>query len=175
MAKKKGSKKTTRRRRRIGAMSLAAGSPLVKFGSIAAGYLLGDTINQQLIDKIFGTPTDPVKTGKTIAIGQIGLGGALLFLKLGGKKSMLVEAGAGILLGAGLKRAMVVFKTGATTMSGYGDVPVIGAYRTPGQLGRKAGGYGDVPVIGAYNPASALNGTGKIMGSMNPNGSGITG
>ncbi len=175
MAKRK-TKTTRRRRHRVGAMSLAAGSPLVKGISIAAGYLLGDTVNQQLIDKLFGTPTDPVKTGKTIAIGQIGVGSALLFMKLGSKKSIVQDLAGGVLLGAGLKRAMVVFKAGATTMSGYGDVPVIGAYKTPGQLGRKPiAGYGDVPVIGAYNPASALNGTSKVMGGMNSNGSTLIG
>jgi hypothetical protein len=100
-----------------------------------------------------------------IAVGQIGLGGALVFLKLG-KKSLVSEVAGGLLIGSGLKRAMVVFKDGATTMSGYGDVPVIGAYKTPGQLGRKVAGYGDVPVIGAYAPNSALNGASKVMGSM---------
>jgi hypothetical protein len=157
--------KKTSKRRKVGAMSLTANSPLVKFGSIAIGYLMGDTLNQKLIDKLFGTPTDPVKTGKMVAVGQIGLGGALVFLKLG-KKSLISEVAGGLLIGSGLKRAMVVFKDGATTMSGYGDVPVIGAYKTPGQLGRKVAGYGDVPVIGAYAPNSALNGASKVMGSM---------
>jgi hypothetical protein len=161
-AKKSGG---TKRRKKVGAMSLTANSPLVKFGSIAIGYLMGDTLNQKLIDKLFGTPTDPVKTGKMVAIGQIGLGGALVFLKLG-KKSLVSEVAGGLLIGSGIKRAMVVFKEGATTMSGYGDVPVIGQYRTPGQLGRKVAGYGDVPVIGAYAPNSSLNGTNKVMGSM---------
>ncbi len=153
------------KRKKVGAMSLTANSPLVKFGSIAIGYLMGDTLNQKLIDKLFGTPTDPVKTGKMVAVGQIGLGGALVFLKLG-KKSLISEVAGGLLIGSGIKRAMVVFKDGATTMSGYGDVPVLGAYKTPGQLGRKVAGYGDVPVIGAYAPNSALNGASKVMGSM---------
>ena len=133
----------TKRRKKVGAMSLTANSPLVKFGSIAIGYLMGDTLNQKLIDKLFGTPTDPVKTGKMVAVGQIGLGGALVFLKLG-KKSLVSEVAGGLLIGSGIKRAMVVFKEGATTMSGYGDVPV----------------------IGAYAPNSSLNGTSKVMGSM---------
>ena len=124
-----------------------------------------DRLVTKLIDKLFGTPTDPVKTGKMVAVGQIGLGGALVFLKLG-KNSLISEVAGGLLIGSGLKRAMVVFKDGATTMSGYGDVPVIGAYKTPGQLGRKVAGYGDVPVIGAYAPNSALNGASKVMGSM---------
>ena len=164
MATKKKSGGTTKKKK-VGAMSLTANSPLVKFGSIAIGYLMGDTLNQKLIDKLFGTPTDPVKTGKMVAIGQLGLGGALVFLKLG-KKSLISEVAGGLLIGSGLKRAMVVFKEGATTMSGYGDVPVIGAYKTPGQLGRKVAGYGDVPVIGAYAPNSSLNGASKVMGSM---------
>lgn len=161
------------RRHRVGALDLKPGSPIVKFGSIAVGYLLADTINQKLIDKLFGTPTDPVKTGKMIAVGQAGIGAALVFMKFG-KPSMLKEVLGGILLGSGAKRAMVVFKSGASTMSGYGDVPVIGAYRAPGQLGRKVAGYGDVPVIGAYSPNTALNGAAKVMGSTASNGSGST-
>ena len=167
MAKKR--KRThSRRRHRVGALNMKAGSPLIKFGSIAAGFLLGNQLNQSLIDKMVGTPTDPVKTGKTIAIAQVGIGSALLFLKLGKKpKGLIEEVLGGILLGSGLKRASVVFKSGATTMSGYGDVPVIGAYKAPGQIGmsKKVAGYGDVPVIGSYTTPGALNGS-KVMGNV---------
>lgn len=171
MAKRRKKAKHRTRRHRVGALNMKPGSPLVKFGSIAAGYLLGNTINP-LINKAFGTPTDPVKTGKIVAIGQMAAGSALLFLKTG-KKSMVQEVAGGILLGTGIKRAMEVFKSGATTMGGYGDVPVIGAYRVPGQLGaaKKVAGYGDVPVIGSYSPNQALNG--RVMGSMD-NSSGMT-
>lgn len=168
MATRRKHKKKThhRRRHRMGALSMSASSPIVKYGSIAAGYLLGDLLNQQLIDKLFGTPTDPVKTGKGIAIGQIGLGAYLSFMKLGRKPKTTIEVVlGGVLLGAGAKRAMVVFKAGATTMSGYGDVPTLGAYKVPGQLGRKVAGYGDVPTIGGYKTPGSLNGA-KVMGSM---------
>jgi hypothetical protein len=174
MARRKRTHKTKHRRRhRIGAMALSASSPIVMYGSIALGYVLGNTVNgllNNLVPAAIATdPTKAVSTGKILAAGQTGLGAALVFMK--GRKTTVKTIAGGILLGSGLKRAMTVFKSGATTMGGYGDVPVLGAYRTNGQLGyRKVAGYGDVPVIGSYATPGALNG--KVMGSMHPSGSG---
>lgn len=163
MAKKKTHKKKTHRRHRVGALNMKPGSPIIKLAAIGAGYLLANPINGT-INKLFGTPTDPVKTGKMVAVGQVGIGAALLFMK-SGKPSLMKEIAGGVMIGAGLKRAMVVFQSGATTMGGYGDVPVIGSYKAPGSIGRRMNGYGDVPVIGAYTPNHALNGA-KVMGGM---------
>jgi len=174
MARRKRTHRTKHRRRhRIGAMALSATSPITMYGSIALGFLMGNTVNgllNKLVPAAIATdPTKAVSTGKILAAGQAGLGAALVFMK--GRKTTVKIIAGGILLGSGLKRAMTVFKSDATTMGGYGDVPVIGAYRTSGQLGyRKVAGYGDVPVIGAYATPGALNG--KVMGSMHPSGSG---
>lgn len=174
MAKKKHHKKTTRRRHRVGALSMTAGSPLIKYGGIAIGYLMGDTINQQLIDKMVGTPTDPVKTGKTIAVVQLGLGAALAFNLISKKKSMPLELIGAVMAGAGLKRASVVFKAGATTMSGFPNVPVIGrrmgAYQVEGQPAPILNGFPNVPVIGKPMGSYQVPGNpgygSKIMGSV---------
>jgi len=174
MAKRKRTSKTKHRRRHsIGALSLSASSPLVIYGSIALGFLMGNTVNGLLNNlvpsAIVTDSTKAVTTGKILAAGQAGLGAALVFMK--GRKTTIKTIAGGVLLGSGLKRAMTVFKSGATTMGGYGDVPVLGAYRTNGQLGyRKVAGYGDVPVIGSYATPGALNG--KVMGSLHPSGSG---
>jgi len=175
MARRKRTHKTKHRRRhRIGAMALSATSPITMYGSIALGFLMGNTVNgllNNLVPAAIATdPTKAVSTGKILAAGQAGLGAALVFMK--GRKTTVKTIAGGILLGSGLKRAMTVFKSGATTMGGYGDVPVLGAYKAPGQLGysRKVAGYGDVPVIGAYTGPGALNG--KVMGSMHSSGSG---
>jgi len=170
--KKKTPKTKHRRRHHIGAMALSASSPIVTYGSIALGYLLGNTVNgliNNLVPAAIATdPTKAVSTGKIMAAGQAGLGAALVFMK--GKKTTVKTIVGGVLLGSGLKRAMTVFKSGATTMGGYGDVPVLGAYKAPGQLGyRKVAGYGDVPVLGQFAVPGALNG--KVMGSMHPSGS----
>ena len=174
--RRKHHRKSSRRRHRVGAMALNASSPLVMYGSIGLGFLLGDTFNG-LLNKVVpaSMQTDPAKTGKMLAIGQGGLGAALIWMK--GKKSLAKTVAGGVLLGSGLKRATVVFKAGATTMGGYGDVPVIGAYVAPGQLNgrRRVAGYGDVPVVGSFAVPGALNGGSKMMGSMNPSGSTLMG
>jgi hypothetical protein len=126
MAKKK--KKTTRRRRRIGA-AMTASNPIVKYGPIALGFLLGNKINEQ-IDKVAGDKID----SKILAAAQGGIGALLVFK---GKPSMVKSIAGGILLGSGVKRAMSAFGMG--NIGGYGAVPVIG-------------GYGAVPVIGSRTP-----------------------
>ncbi len=166
MAKRKSHKKKTHRRRhRVGALAMNASSPIVMLGSVALGYFGGTAINSALNMLIPASMKTQASTGKIVAGAQVGVGALLLLGK--GHKTMIKTIGAGLLAGAGLKRATIVFKAGTTdTLGGYGQIPVIGAYATPGQLGRKVAGYGQVPVIGAYNPSSSLTGgAGKIMGA----------
>lgn len=155
MAKRRKSRKTSRRRR-VGAMAMTASNPLVKYGSVAAGFLLAAKINP-LIDKAAGT-LDP----KIVAGGQIGIGVAYMLTK--GKKTMPLTVVTGILAGAGLKRAMTAF--GIAGIGGYGAVPVIGQ-------SKRLMGYQNVPVIGGgYKTPGQLNGNGyttsnqKIMGTV---------
>lgn len=146
----KTSRKTRRRHHRVGALALAPASPLVKFGSIAAGYfLLGDKIN----DAIAKATGDKV-SGKVVGAAEGGLG-FLLMTK--GKKTVIKTALGGLLVGAGLKKLLKEFGV----ITGYGGVPVVG---------NRVNGYGRVPVVGSpagysqqgYTPsiqlAGALNG-----------------
>jgi hypothetical protein len=143
MAKYSKRKKATRkpsRRRRIGAAALNLNSPLVKFGSIAVGYLMAGTINTML-DKVIPTTIDQ----KLVAGGEVGLGALLAFKK---QKSTITTVGGGILIGAGIKRAVSAF--GVAGIGGYQSVPVVG------RIGR----YQDVPVIngGFKTQATAMAG-----------------
>jgi len=170
---KKSAKRKAGKRRKIGALSLNPGSPLVKIGSVAVGYLLGDHINGA-IDKMLPasvlTPTDPKSVVKYVpAAAQLGLGGLLVMSK---KPTLIKTAAGGIMAGAGLKR--ILKDTGVIT--GYQSVPVIGAAR------RKMAGYQSVPVIGnvpaqlqgipAQLQGYRVNGAG---GGYTPNGSGVMG
>ena len=173
MAKRKSQKKKTHRRRRVGGLALNASSPLVMLGSVALGYLGGGAINSALNMLVPASMKTQSYTGKVLAGGQIGVGTLLVMGK--GKKSILKTVAGGLLAGAGIKRAMVVFAPGTTdTLGGYGAVPVLGAYATPGQIGygRKVAGYGSVPVLGAYTPNSSLTGAVKVMGSTSASGYG---
>ncbi len=160
------SKKATgpRRRRRVGAMALSATSPLVKWGSVAAGYFLGPKINEQIV-KLVGDKVD----AKIVGAAEAGIGFLLAMRK--GRKGMLQTVGGGVLLGAGLKQLMESFGIGA--IGPYGRVPVIG------------GAYGNMPVIGrhgytpnhsmnGYTPSGTLGRGGKVMGSVEQGGSGYT-
>lgn len=130
-----------RRSRRVGAVSLGGKkSTGLKLLAVAGGYLLGDTINDA-VDKILpkkknadGTETP----NQTLGIGaEVGLGGLLLLRK---KQSMITTIGGGVLVGAGLKRALKTMGV----IKGYQSVPVIGRHRMSG--------YQSVPVIGAGMP-----------------------
>lgn len=134
MAKRRKTKKT--RRRRVGALSFAPTSPLVKFGSILVGYLMAKTINDPINNLTKSINLD----GKVIAAAE-GVSGYLLAFGPG-KKSLLKSLGGGILIGAGAKRIMDSMKT--ATVTGYGRVPVIGTQR-----GRGLAGYHSVPVLGS--------------------------
>lgn len=157
-AKRKKHSGKSRRRSRVGAMALSPSSPLVKWGSVAAGYLLGDKINAP-IDSLVGTKID----GKIIGAAEAGIG-YMLALRKGGKKSLPTTIIGGVLLGAGAKRLLKSFGIG--NIGGYQMVPAVGGYRK-------------VPAIGAgsmngANPGSngmgwnarqvAINGVGDLIG-----------
>ena len=130
--KKKTAKRKTSRRRRIGAINPS--SPLVKFGSIGAGYFLGNKIDEMLV-KVTGDKVD----GKILAAAQAGLG---LMLMMKGKKTAMKQIAGGVLLGSGARKGLREFGV----INGFDDVPVIAGYR-------------DVPVISGYNvPSGKLNG-----------------
>jgi len=134
MAKRKHRSK--RHHRRVGASMLNPRSPILMIGSIAAGYFLGNTINDA-IDKMLPTPAAGA-TGLSahlptiVMAGEIGLGGLLLLKK---RKSLITTGLGGVLAGAGIHRAL----KSAGMVSGYQSVPVIG---------RRMAGYQSVPVIG---------------------------
>lgn len=176
MAKKKSyrpkrrkhvSHSSPRRRRRIGAMALNATSPLVKYGSILAGYLMGDKILGP-IKKMIPATVDT----KIIGIAEGGLG-YMLALKKGGKKSLATTVLGGLLLGDGAKSIMSSLGVGG--IGPYGRVNVVN------------GPYGNLQVIngrkriGNYTPNNSLNGytpsgtLARVMGSLgSASGSGIT-
>lgn len=154
MAKRrKTAKRKTSRRRRVGALNF--NNPMIKYGSIAAGYLLGDKINDT-ISKATGDKID----GKIVAAAEAGAG-LLLFTSKKVKKPMLKVIG-GVLAGAGIKKALSEFGV----INGFENVPVLA-------------GYSSVPVISGYTTQQpALNGfnvprtvSASVMGSID--GSGI--
>jgi len=133
MAKKR--KKTSRRRRRIGAVALNANSPLVKFGSIGAGYLLADKINEQLV-KVTGT-LDP-----KIVNGVLAAGGLYMLFMNKGKKSTVITVLSGIAAGVGAKGLLTEFGV----ITGFAQIPVVG----------------QLPVVSGYGvPAMGINGVGN--------------
>lgn len=140
MAKKKAKKTTRRRRSRIGALSLNPASPLVMYGSVAAGYLLANTINTPITNAV-GDKLD----NKIVAGVQVGIGGYLIMKK--GKKSLPVTIAAGLLAGAGLKRGMAAFGIGQTHMAGYQNVPAVNGYQNVPSVN----GTGAARRVGAYN------------------------
>lgn len=145
MAKRKKAKKVSRRRRSVGAVALNPSSPLVQYGSIALGFLLGTKIDT-MVSKVIPANVD----AKIVAAAEAGLGAMLSFSK--GKKSLLKTAGGGILLGAGIKKGLTAFGIG--TIGGYQSVNVVNGY---GQV-PAVGGAG-VKRIGGYMPgATGLNG-----------------
>lgn len=178
--KRKANKRKSVRRRRVGATALNANNPMVKLGSVAAGFLLGDKINGAIDTAL---PDDKVGQ-KTKGLIEGGLGAALVFMKMGRKKTTIEVVAGGILAGAGARRLLKEFGI-ITGMGGYDSVPVVA--RRHHQLN----GYGSVPVIaggnGGYKTSQyalkgALNGIGgyqvplaagssNVMGSVGQGGS----
>jgi hypothetical protein len=169
--KKKGTHK--RRHHRMGGLSLkmTATNPIVKYGSIVAGYLLADKINPQ-IDTLTGGKVDT----KIVAAGEAGIGAFLTFGP--GKKSVVKTAAGGFLLGLGIKRGMTAFGIG-NALGGYGQIPVIGGYGQIPVIGnvRRMGAYAPNSSIGVYSPNGSLGSQMNVMngiGSANDgNGSGL--
>lgn len=176
MAKRKRHSTHSRRRRsrrRVGAsgLSLGKGGTGMKLLSIAAGYFMAETINAQ-VDKVVPKTTDPTTLVQTpnqniAIIGEVGLGGLLLMKKVGsGTASTVLKFGGGVLLGAGLKRALKKFGV----IKGYQSVPVIGR--------PKMAGYQSVPVIGKTSVPPQLAGRpaqlqGYRVNGYTPHGSGV--
>lgn len=143
MAKKSKKAKVTRRRRRIGAVALNANNPMVMYGSLALGFLMGNKINEQLA-KVVPAGID----GKLVGAGQAGLGALLLMSK---KKTTFGVIAGGLLAGSGAKKLMGEFGIGS--IGGYQMVPSIGGYQAVPSIG------GSVSRVGGYTPGSnGLNG-----------------
>ncbi len=149
-AKTKKKKASTGRRRSVGKASLNPDSTMVKLAVTAVGFVLAPKINP-LIDKVTGTMDSKIVGG-----AQTGVGSALLFMKLGKKKSWLEVVPGGLLAGAGAKRLLQALGV-LNGIGGYQSVPVLGK-RMNGALN----GYGAVPVLGQYTTARSgqLNGIG---------------
>jgi hypothetical protein len=147
----------TLRRRKNGALSFNASSPLVKFGSIAAGYFMSDAINEP-IEKAVGDKVD----GKIVAAAEAVAG---FLLSMRGKKTTLKVAAGGILLGAGLKKFLK--ETGV--IKGFDDVPVIGGYDSVPVLS----GYTTRPIgINGYTVPQPMASKPSVMGGINVNSGG---
>lgn len=163
--RRKAVSRSPRRRRRVGALALNASNPLIKYGSILAGYLFGDKILAPL-KKLIPATID----GKIIGVAEGGIG-YMLSLKKGGKKNLLTVVAGGILLGDGAKTVMQSFGIGGigpygrvNTINGpYGNVNVIGR--------RRIGNYSPNRSLNGYTPSGTLA---KVVGSLgNASGSGI--
>jgi len=128
-------KSTGRRRRRISGVSMNANSPIIKYGSLAGGYLLADKINEQLV-KLTGT-LDP-----KIVNGVLAAGGLYYMFLHKGKKNTAIVVASGLAAGTGIKGLLTEFGV----VSGFRDMPVVN-------------GFNNVPTVGKYSvPSGALNG-----------------
>lgn len=153
MAKKKRTKarKTTRRRRRIGGLgAMTPSNPLVKYGSMAVGYLLGDKVNEAL-DKVAGDKMD----GKLLAGLQVfaGLVANQTVPLIKAKPNMILTVAGGVLAGAGVKRGLTEFGV----INGFFNVPALNGFRS-------------VPALNGYNPTP-----GKQLNGYNPTPSKVMG
>lgn len=121
--KRKASKKTTHRRRRVSGVALSAKSPIVAYGSIAAGYMLGDKINEAL-SKVTGT-LDP----KIVAAIQA-VGGFLVKKKMKGTAGQAI---GGVLIGSGVKQGLKAFGviSGLPTVGRYRDLRTVNGLPAP--------------------------------------------
>jgi hypothetical protein len=171
MAKRR--KHTRRRARRVGGgLGFGGKDTGMKLLAVGAGYLLADTING-FIDPMLPQTKDAVpvvtKDGQTIGMAaQLGIGGLLLLKKQsGGSAGTAMKVAGGILVGAGLKRAMGVLGL-KKAVTGYQQVPVIGRHRMAG--------YQQVPVIGSTPIPAQLSGrTPAQLNGYRPAGSGVGG
>ncbi len=119
MARRKKAKKTShkRRSRRIGALALSANSPLVNFGSIAAGYLIGDKVDDALAN-VTGSLDPKIKAAALAVAG---------FIVRKKVKGTAGKALGGIMMGAAAKMGLKEFGiiSGVPVISGYRDVKAL--------------------------------------------------
>lgn len=153
MAKRKKTKKTSHRRRRVSGMALNAKSPLVAYGSIAAGYFLADKVNEAL-SKVTGT-LDP----KIVAAAEVAAG----YLLKSKMKGTAGTALGGILMGAGIKQGLQAFNvvSGVPVVSGYKDLRTINGLPAPVRriAGAAPGMSNAVSVISGIDNYSAYTDT----------------
>lgn len=155
--------KAKKTKKKVGAVALRATSPIVKFGSIAAGYFLADKVNEQIV-KLTGT-MDP-----KIVNGILAAGGLYFTFLHKGKKSTIMAALSGFAAGVGAKGLLVDFGI-VNAVAGFREMPVIGSYGDVPVIGNYAPASGNLSGVGAYNvPASVLNG---VNGCDYGSGSGI--
>lgn len=151
MAKKSKKKPAAKR---IGASALLnPANPIVQYGSIAAGFFLGDKINP-LIDKATGNLDQ-----KIVAGGQVGLGFLLAYKK--GKKNLATTVIGGIMIGSGAKRAMTAFGIG-----GFSNVPAVNGFydvkAVNGPSVKRMGAYTPGGGGMSYNTRGSMNGSGIL-------------
>lgn len=141
MARRKKTKKASHRRRRVSGVALNAKSPMVTMGSIAAGYFIGDKINEMLAG-VTGT-LDP----KIVAAAEV-LAGYLIKSKV---KGLPGAVAGGVLMGAGAKAGLKAFNviSGLPTINGYRDLRSINGLPAP--VRRIAG-----PVASGMSPAVSV-------------------
>lgn len=172
MAKRRKTRRTSRRRR-VGAATLTASNPIVKFGSIAVGYLMADNINKPIQKMIDKAKIDVQPT--TVGGVEAGVGYLLAFVMK--KKTMLKQVVGGALIGAGIKK--VLSESGVGGIGPYGRVPVVGGAvgpygRVPVLGTKRMGAYSPNASLNGYSPNGSLNGKQKIVGSVsNATGSGL--
>lgn len=176
MARRKKHGKKHHRRRHIGAVGkgmFKPNSPLVQYGSIAAGWFVGTKINDAIDKAINGDkPANEQIDGKIVAAAEAILGGMLYFSK---KKTMAKTVAGGVLLGAGVKRGLKEFGVingfqSVPVLAGYQSVPVLGGYSVPTPGGSLAG-Y-SVPTPGGSLAGRRVHKS--VMGSIgDDNGSGV--
>ncbi len=152
MAKKSKSKPAAKR---MGATALLnPANPIVQYGSIAAGFFLGDKINP-LIDKATGNLDQ-----KIVAGGQVGLGFLLAYKK--GKKNIATTVIGGIMIGSGAKRAMTAFGiagfSNVPAVNGFYDVKAVAGKTAPKRVGTYTPGGGGM----SYNTRGSMNGSGIL-------------
>lgn len=148
MAKRKAAKRK-KSSRRVSGMNLSKKGNLIYVAAIAAGFLLGNKVNE-LIDKVSGS-LDP----KIVAMIQAGVGFALPTWLL---KNMAGKIIGGLLLGSGLKRGLKAFNI----ISGFRDMRVIAGNEQIAGRGRKVG-Y-PLPMTSVYRQSamSVVNGVGNM-------------
>lgn len=175
MAKKR-KKSGGRRRRRIGAIAMNANSPLVKYGSLGAGYLMATQI-RSLIDKVVQPPTDPTKAEQQSKIinGVLAAGGLYFLLMYKGRKTTLTTILAGIAGGAGAKGLLKDYGVvsgfrSIPVVSGYSKIPTIGNYRVPGAAPQLNGIGND---LGYSVPSGLMGSIGRVTDDQSFGGPGI--